>query len=207
MTASKPRTPRPLDPHGTRARFAADCRCDACTAAHAARMPVASAVGPARMARALVARGFPTTYLSRRMEVTTVALSALLAQDMGFIPLSLADTVRALYTELRGVHPFRRGVNRGQRSYALKLAARNGWPAPEAWDDATIDDPDATPVVEVDRPRPLVVLDEYEFYRANFGGDDPAAARFLGIDVGTMQQNLRRAQEMLAANPELAMVA
>ncbi len=161
---------------------------------------MASAIGPARMARALVARGYPTPYLARRVEVTRPVLAALLEQDMGFIPFALADAIRALFTELRDVHPFRRGIVRGQRSYALKLAARRGWPAPEAWDGDTIDDPDAEPVIEPDTPRPLVVLEEYEFYRDTFGGGDLSAAVFLGMDIDTLQQNVRRGRELRAAS-------
>lgn len=198
---------RPLQPHGTRARAAAGCDCGACTAADKARMPMAPAIGPARMARALVASGYPTPYLARRCEVTRPVIAALLEQDMGFIPFALADTVRALYTELRDVHPFRRELTRAQRSHAIALAGRRGWAAPEAWDGESIDDPEAEPVVEDDRSQPLIVLDEYEFFQANFGGGDRKAAAFIGIDVDALRVNVKRGRELRAAHPDLAVAA
>lgn len=168
------------------------------------------AVGPTRMARALVARGYPTTYLAQRLGVTRPALSVLTEQDGGIVPAALAGSIRALFAALRDVHPYRCGITPAQRRYALNLAARNGWAPPDAWDAETIEDPDATPVLEEPvpfYPKPLSVLEEYEFFCDTHGGDDRAAAAFLHMSLDTLRVNLRRGRLLRAAEADAEQVA
>ena len=144
--------------HGTREGYLYDrCRCPECRAAnrdwhrHYRRIAAerrwgarpsawTSSVGTVRRLQALAAMGWSASEVARRLGVTDSAIFLLRATRGGRVLASTADRVAALYRDLADKPPTGNAIVRTKR-----WAERNGWRPPIAWDDDTIDDPDAQP--------------------------------------------------------------
>lgn len=100
---------------------------------------VIDGTGTRRRLQALVALGWTQTALAERLGMELSNLGRLLAG--GRVTAGRATAVAALYDQLWTRQP---PAGPG-RDRARKRAAAQGWPGPLAWDDATIDDPAATP--------------------------------------------------------------
>ena len=153
---------RPDDPrHGQRRGYYAHRRdgeeaCDACKrAAAAAEARYAynrdrglsgrvSPVGTQRRLQALVAKGYTWSHLDRWM-------GNRMSEKFGsgrlqYVFPSTAAKVTALYDALADVEPPQTTpTERGAVTKAQNLARRKGWPGPDAWFGADIDDPDERP--------------------------------------------------------------
>jgi hypothetical protein len=102
------------------------------------------ATGTRRRLQALVAVGWSGAELMRRIGVLGTDFPKLLDRDRVLVRTDRA--VRALYEELWDTPPpASTRWERATRSRALAFAAAHGWVPPLAWDDDTIDDPDAAP--------------------------------------------------------------
>jgi AraC-like DNA-binding protein len=95
------------------------------------------AVGTARRLQALVAYGYTWRALATHLGVSPRRTQDLASMRRGFVHRDTAARVRTVYDRL--------SLTRGGAAYALTVAARYGWLPPLAWDDATIDDPQAQP--------------------------------------------------------------
>lgn len=94
--------------------------------------------GTVRRLQALGSIGHAQTDLAARLGVQPDHLGRI--RRTGRVSAGLARAVRALYNELWTVHPT------GNTADRARIAARRfGWVSPLAWDDSTIDDPDAVP--------------------------------------------------------------
>lgn len=129
------------------------CRCRPCTKAHTRTNEecrlrklrgvtgFTSGIGTQRRIRALMAAGWGLRKIADHMGITKSAVGRLCRDPLPRVTILLAMRVRAAYDALwRGPDHCDRGVMR-TRLYA----ARRGWAPPLAWDDDTIDDPDARP--------------------------------------------------------------
>lgn len=117
------------------------------------------ATGTRRRLQALVRIGWTNEELVDRLGSGTRYVSTLLTAERVFEETRVA--VAALYEELWDVTP---PDTFGSRRAKLR-AERNGWVGPLAWDDDTIDDPNAKPDTdgeEIDEP----VIDEVAVARA-----------------------------------------
>lgn len=105
------------------------------------------ATGTRRRLQALVAIGWPQSRLGQRLGVDPSNMNALLTRSR--VTAATARAVAALYDELWDTPaPQSPGATRARRH-----AAARGWPPPLAWDDDTIDDPEAVPDVGEAEPR------------------------------------------------------
>jgi hypothetical protein len=100
-------------------------------------------VGTRRRVHALVAAGWPQQHLAARLDMTPSNFGAMLTRDNVLARRALA--VRALYDQLWRADPAEHGATAIGIAHARKRAAANGWAPVGAWDDDTIDDPQATP--------------------------------------------------------------
>lgn len=183
--------------HGTVSGYSHHkCRCAECRRAwnrhmkayraRAFRGPtMVDATGTRRRLRALVALGWPSTYLKTRIGAAHIIFT-----DSAVVHPRTAARVRALYDELGGTL----GPAPRSRTYA----AAKGWPPPLAWDDDTIDDPAATPYVgpvpsRAARGREQLVED-FEHTRPAHRGLVTAAAMRLGMQPRSLARALHRAQ-------------
>jgi hypothetical protein len=130
-------------PHGNRNRYALGCRCPDCSEAarlyfkrwRERRLPPGrvNSTGTARRLQALAAIGWPWRELARRLGTTDRWPSMLANQHTCTVNRGTADTVTALYQQLRYAD--------GPSERARTLAGRRGWQPPAAWDGLDIDDP------------------------------------------------------------------
>ncbi|WP_409186457.1 hypothetical protein F9C11_20400 [Amycolatopsis sp. VS8301801F10] len=111
---------------------------------------VVDITGSRRRLQALVATGRTQQYLADRLGMTPGNFW-LVMQRQTRITAAKQRQINALYDELWDTPPADDVASRHARAYAR----RHGWVPPLAWDDDTIDDPDAEPVgVEESRRRP-----------------------------------------------------
>jgi len=214
-----PTTPPTVDPacpsttnHGTAAAYSYDrCRCPSATRAATRRkkqyrldiergnVHTVPSTGTVRRLRALVAIGWPKAQLAERLGVSLASVHQMM-NDRARTTVRVAGLVDRLYRELAD--------HRGPSNYAASKAAQLGYVPPIAWDDDTIDDPDAQPYAEwpAEGPDPAVLLrlwahrhprvvrkvDQVAFIREAHarGLTDPETARYLGM-TGRHVQKIR----------------
>lgn len=176
------------------------CRCDACRAAHGrytrrlrhdhacGRMRLVDPTGTRRRLRALHAIGWDWEALGERLGTSRTTVWSWGARSL--VTITTDTTVRRLYAELSDMPRATYGARRA-RLHAQKL----GWAPPIAWDDDTIDDPDAQPAPLTDQRTKAQrsadrLADVVELLDA---GESPAmiAAR-LDISAATLQRWLHR---------------
>lgn len=110
---------------------------------------VIAGTGTRRRLQALVANGWTQGALAARLGMSTGNFNSLIhghnrKAGAGRVLASTYRAVLALYEELWDQPaPLTRGRVRSQA-----VAKQHGWPPPLAWDDDTIDDPDAGPAVD-----------------------------------------------------------
>lgn len=152
----------PLDPrHGTYAGYCAHPSGDACRPCRdaAARYEAGRYVdailgrrrtvpsrGTARRVQALVALGWTFSDLARQVGYSHDQLRKWAHQTDTMILASSAATVDALYRRLcMTPAPHATRTQKRNVGYARAVARRHGWVTALAWDDDTIDDPEAEP--------------------------------------------------------------
>jgi hypothetical protein len=97
--------------------------------------------GTRRRLQALMAIGWPNRVLAERLTVLPQRVSQMLHRQ--YANRATAATVCRIYRQLSMCPYAGPGADRARR-----YAARNGWVSPLAWDDETIDDPAAKPLVD-----------------------------------------------------------
>ncbi len=174
--------------------------------------------GTRRRLQALVATGWSQTRLASRLGMTSGNLTPMLHDRRGgCVTVARARAVTDLYDELWDQAPtadnrwFDAGI-----SHAKTAARRHGWVVPLAWDEDTIDDPEAVPNLghtsarRAGRPVEDLVEDaEWFLLEVDAMATADQVAHRLHIGKEAMQRALRRAGrldllERLNRNTELA---
>lgn len=101
--------------------------------------------GTRRRMRALAVRGWTYGDLAARVGSTHRAVQKIGQGCHPRVRVVTAEAVKRVYAELC--------MTPGPSAGARRYAARQGWVSPLAWDDDTIDDPDATPELGKRRAR------------------------------------------------------
>lgn len=109
---------------------------------------VIDGTGTRRRLQALVAAGWSQAALAAKLDMSAGNFGSLIhghrrKAGAGRVLAFTHRAVAALYDELWDAQP---PTGRGRHD-AARAAQRYGWPPPAAWDDDTIDDPDATPAL------------------------------------------------------------
>lgn len=115
------------------------------------------AVGTHRRLCALMARGWPSRELERRLgrHDHWIALSL----KRSGVATSVVPRVMALYNELWDQDPLAHGMSPTAVKSTLLRASGMGWAPVGAWDDDTIDDPSTVPVLDTQKPEAAVGTD------------------------------------------------
>lgn len=116
------------------------------------------ATGTRRRLQALVAMGWSFTALHPQIGIHSRPLGDMARAE--YVTAGSARKVKAAYKRLILTTPEQNGVHSQARALARRIAAREGWVLPGAWDD--IDDPKCTPDVG---PADPVNRDEIAAYR------------------------------------------
>ena len=203
-------------------RYRAGCRCTTCTRAmrldaNLRRLETlqgnprhVDGTGTRRRLQALSALGWSRNELAHMLGVSGPSINARLRKT-GPIHRDTATKVRALYDQLWDVTPPpMTGKAKGVRGRIPRDAAQRGWVVPLAWDDATIDDPTATPYIaeptDITRPgHGRVNTDSLTDCAHEWGLTMQQAADRLHVTHGAIDYALRRlddhelAQQLRAA--------
>lgn len=165
--------------------------------------------GTRRRLQALVTLGWSISELGRRLDTLPSNLATTIHGHKE-VTVATAAKVTALYNQLWDVTPPPSGRHGSVPGRARAYAARKGWAPPLAWDDETIDDPQATPFV--DGPTDItrsgtgrVNVDSLTDCAHEWGLTMQQAADRLGVRRGSIDYALRRlddadlAQQLRAA--------
>lgn len=147
------------------------------------------ATGTVRRLQALVAAGTPQTRLATHLGMQDGNFGRLVNGDTVQVTARTRDAVKALYDQLWcPQHP---------DPHAVAHAKRRDWAPPMAWDDDTIDDPDARPegAGEAGARRSA----EEAVWRRELGEPLDAIARDLGLRPESLERALARHQARAAA--------
>lgn len=156
-------------------------------AAPGARVPI---TGTRRRLQALMRDGYSQVWLCTQISGSDYGNRPLWTNNRSHTTAAIADRVATVFDELH--------LTPGPSQRARNWATKQGWPPALAWDEDTIDDPEAEPdwtCVITGRPRRL---DTDEFlaviadHRA-LGRDDRDIARRLGVTLDTFRRRLYRA--------------
>jgi hypothetical protein len=101
------------------------------------------AAGTIRRAQALAVAGWPLARTAREAGLSPYRMDQVLKADT--VPVETARAVAAVYARYNSTSPGLCGVSHIHARAARDRAAAAGWAPPAAWDDDTIDDPDAVP--------------------------------------------------------------
>lgn len=106
--------------------------------------------GTRRRVQALAVRGWPRHWMAVEMGMSATAFKKALHKDR--VTARLARAVAALYDQRWNQDPFEHGLMPKSVDRVRADAARAGWHGPLAWDDDTIDNPAAVPMVDAEEP-------------------------------------------------------
>lgn len=149
------------------------------------------ATGTRRRLQALAVNGWPHRLLAAQLGADAKGTLTVQNGTTRTVRRATAHAVAALYDELWD----QPGPSRRSRTCAL----RNGWLPPLAWDDDTIDDPQATPdtgtatAASHGRPRQHVIEDYLDTWD-HHGGDLRLAADRIGMTWAALTQAVMRAK-------------
>lgn len=149
------------------------------------------AVGTRRRVQALMGCGFTQSYLAERLGSHHTNFRRVLTSRYVFA--RTARAVAALYDELWDADPLQHAITPRGAATAAAIAQRDGWPPPAAWDDDTIDDPNALPDLGDAVSRQDALLEDAAFIARTTGGDREAVAERLGVSRDYLAKVYERA--------------
>lgn len=156
--------------------------------------PRQASIGTSRRLRALIAMGYSQAHLAQLLDTHQSWVSKLVYNPRQRVNADTATKVVALYDRI--------SMTPGPSDRARSSARRRRWAPPLAWDDDTIDDPNASPCLGIRRPVPFP--ERYTELRELGYTDLPIAAK-LGIRPESLMRQLLRYG--LPPSPELASIA
>jgi hypothetical protein len=106
--------------------------------------------GTGRRVQALAVRGWPRHWMATRIGMSATFFKKALHHDR--VTARMARAVVALYDEYWNQDPLDHGLLSRSVDRVKADAGRAGWHGPLAWDDDTIDDPQAMPATDADVP-------------------------------------------------------
>lgn len=146
--------------------------------------------GTTRRIQALVALGYSQSFLAGRLDIG-VGNFGPLSHGTRDVTVATARDVRALFDELGMTPPTARDRHhQASVTRSRRYAQIAGWVPPLAWDDDTIDDPDAKPNVGEARKRDL--LEDFDWLIEQ-GESRDSACQILGVQPATIDTARKRA--------------
>lgn len=161
------------------------------------------ATGTRRRLQALIAMGWTQGAIARHLGMHPRPVSTLVHTRK--VTASTARRITAAYDQLWNADPLKHGVTAQAAARSRNEATRKGWPGPLAWDDATIDDPAATPDLGDTRNRPGVTRAEIEWLLAAGETDLAVIAARVGVKEDAVEKALERAKAKAAEQDEPAL--
>ncbi|MGY0065160.1 hypothetical protein ACWY4P_53570 (plasmid) [Streptomyces sp. LZ34] len=110
------------------------------------------ATGTRRRVEALAVRGWSRQVIAERVGMTAAHFKKAIGRER--VTARLARAVASVYDAWWNQNPLDHGVPQQSVSRARSVAQRAGFHSALAWDDDTIDDPSAVPVLDAEMPAP-----------------------------------------------------
>jgi hypothetical protein len=157
------------------------------------------ATGTRRRLQALAVQGWSLREVSRRSGVDHNVLCLVRSGKKDMVALKTRRTVAGVYEAIRTAEPpHGTGGERTAAGRNRSLAQQMGWPSHWAWDDESIDTPDARPAEGWQRPlerrnRPSALLASEASDLSRLGLDRNSAADRLGVTRAALDKALERA--------------
>ncbi|MEC4016028.1 hypothetical protein [Streptomyces sp. H27-D2] len=158
---------------------------------------IIGSTGTVRRLQALVAGGWPQTHLAAGLGMTPSNFGQTLTSDR--VRVRTARAVRALYDANWRADPLEHGATQSGVTRARRYAAAHHWAPVGAWDDDTIDDPNAQPDTGEKTLRREALAEDALWLMEKSGYTRHLAAARLGVKRNTLDQALARADERSAA--------
>lgn len=152
------------------------------------------ATGSIRRVRALSAIGYPSRAQCAAMGVAEGNLSPLFAGTRTAVCAAKARRIELAYDQLSGTP--------GPSARTRRHAAAKGWAPPLAWDENTIDDPNAEP--DVGEATRATFVEKYSELRDLGYIDDSAIAQKLGMTDGALERQLHRVRRRARRSEQVA---
>lgn len=151
-----------------------------------------SVIGSQRRVQALARMGWSAEMLAARLGCDRRRLAALTSGQQTKVTVRWARQVAELFNELHMVH--------GPGRKAARFAELKGWPVPLAWDEDTIDNPKARPIIGSGRRGGFVErLDELLTVGIATVSDIGVIAERLGQEPESVQRQLIRHRQEIAS--------
>lgn len=150
------------------------------------------ATGTRRRLQALVRRGWPLARLARELGMHPANFGPMMRSSR--VRADTARAVRRLYDRLWNADPADHGVEQRNISRATNHALARGWVPAAAWDDDTIDTPDAIFDLGAQVPRHLALAEDANWLAEEHGYSRRHAADRLGVAKNTLDQSITRAR-------------
>lgn len=153
------------------------------------------ALGSARRLQALGAMGYTCEDLAPHCDTRADVLRRIRGGRQELVIARTARIIDSVFRELQLFGPRQDGYN----IRAIRYAQRNGWVLPFAWDEDTIDDPNATPIIAEDAKDAW--YDDYLELRT-LGKNDHQIAERWGLKYDTLMTKIRRHHASTSSNQE-----
>lgn len=140
-----------------------------------------SALGTQRRLQALVALGHTQEHICAELGVAPNAFARIIARQ-NLVTAAYARRVAAVYEQMH--------MTPGTSGKSTRRARRLGWAAPLAWDDNTIDDPDARPYVAM--PERVTFTEKYRELMELGYNDDQIATKLGYTNRDNFERHLYR---------------
>ena len=148
------------------------------------------ATGTRRRLQALVAIGFPFMRLGEHLPIHPNQVHYVASGRR--VQAKTARAVADLYDQLWNQDPANYGIRPSTSLKVKRYAEAKGWAPPAAWDDDTIDDPDAQPDLGAQTPRYIALAENALELEKGQGYTRQQAADRLGVNKEALQQAIGR---------------
>jgi len=166
-------------------------------AAPPSRIPV-DATGSLRRLRALGAMGFPDAVLAREVDMHPANFDDLFGQAT--VTVGVARRIAGLYDRAWNASPLAFGATPQGMARTLRRAAAEGWASPLAWDDDSIDDPEAVPDLGARASRTAALVEDVSWLMETCGYTRQQAAERIGVTKAAVDQAFARARRLEVAS-------
>lgn len=147
------------------------------------------ALGSTRRLRALGALGWTLSTIAAHTTLSKKTLSLLMAGAQQYVTREAAEQISRTFDQLC--------MRRGPSDRSRIMARDKGWAPPLAWDEGTMDDPNATPdpnaIPDIEDERADAELNMAQFMELlDFGQLPEQAAARVGVTLGAIEVAARR---------------
>lgn len=156
-----------------------------------------------RRLQALGVCGFPRLILAREIGISSHVVGDIRDGRQDRVLLSTHRAIESVYDRWWNADPKQFGARECEVTLTKKRAAREHWAPPAAWDEETIGDPTAKPVVSTGEPQYVALVEDAQWLVSEYGYTHKEAAERLGVtpqQLGAAFSNYTQAMKKAEAS-------